>query len=330
MELYRTREAVPAEFGPSAVTVGKFDGLHRGHGDVLRQLCDVAAADGLTPTVVTFDRNPLETLNPERAPVALASAAQKIELFEEAGIGAVLMLPFTEELAHLSPELFVQRILLDTLHAKVVLAGRDFRFGERGAGDLDALRGFGEQFGFEVAVIEDFDVAESDADGAPRRVSSTWIRELMSEGRVREAAELLGRLPSIRSRVVHGEQRGRELGYPTANLDPDLEGMLPLDGVYAAWATVDGQRYGAAVSIGNNPTFEGIPQHQVEAHLLDQKLDLYDRTIELEFVDYVRPMNKFEGVEALVAQLQADEQRIRAILDRERGVAQEPGTPARP
>ena len=312
MELYRTRGAVPADFGASAVTVGKFDGLHRGHSDVLRQLCAVAEHDGLIPAVVTFDRNPLETLNPERAPRALASPAQKTELFEEAGIGAVLMLQFTEELGHLSPEVFVKRILVDTLHARVVLAGRDFRFGERGAGDLTALRGFGERFGFDVAVIEDFDL--DDVDGSRRRVSSTWIRELMDEGRVGEAAQLLGRLPSVRSRVVHGEQRGRELGYPTANLDPAIEGMLPLDGVYAAWGIVDGQRYGAAVSIGNNPTFDGIPQHQVEAHLLDQKLDLYDRTIELDFVDYIRPMQKFEGVDALVAQLQADEQQIRSVL----------------
>jgi riboflavin kinase/FMN adenylyltransferase len=321
MQLYRSSEAVPAGFGPSAVTVGKFDGLHRGHRDVLRQLCAVADADGLIPAVVTFDRNPLATLNPDRAPVALASAAQKIELFEEAGIAAVLMLEFTEELASLSPEAFVRSILVDTLHARMVLAGRDFRFGAGGAGDLKALRRLGGEHGFEVAVIDDYDV---DADGEPRRVSSSWVRELLSEGRVREAARLLGRLPSIRSRVVHGEQRGRELGYPTANLDPELEGMLPLDGVYAAWAIVDGQRYGAAVSIGNNPTFDGIPQHQVEAHLLDQKLDLYDRTIELEFVDYIRPMNRFAGVDALVTQLRADEQSIRAVL------AQEPGTPARP
>lgn len=310
MEVYRTRGAIPAGFGPSAVTVGKFDGLHLGHRDVLRQLCARAEADGLIPTVVTFDRNPLATIAPDKAPPVLASPAQKVELFETAGIGAVLLLQFTEELSHLSPEEFVRRILVDTLHAKVVLAGADFRFGDRGAGDLAALRGFGETYGFEVAQIADFDL-----DG--QRVSSTWIRELMSEGRVREAARLLGREPSIRSTVVHGEQRGRELGYPTANLDPDLEGMLPRDGVYAAWATVDGVRYGAAVSIGNNPTFEGVPQHQVEAHLLDQKLDLYGKTIELAFVEYIRPMNRFDGVDALVAQLQADEQRIRGILQAE-------------
>lgn len=327
VEVYRTLEAIPADFGPSAVTVGKFDGLHLGHRDVLRQLCARADEDGLVPTVVTFDRNPLATLAPEKAPPTIASPGQNVELFESAGIGAVLMLEFTEELAHLSPEDFVRSILVDTLHATVVLAGRDFRFGDRGAGDLTALRGFGATYGFEVAEIDDFDL---DLGEGARRVSSTWIRELLSAGRVGDAARLLGREPSIRSRVVHGEQRGRELGYPTANLDPDLEGMLPADGVYAAWATVDGQRYGAAVSIGNNPTFEGIPQHQVEAHLLDQKLDLYDTTIELAFVDYVRPMNRFEGVDALVTQLRADEQRIRGVLFGGHSLAQEPGTGPRP
>ncbi|HTL41298.1 MAG TPA: bifunctional riboflavin kinase/FAD synthetase [Pseudolysinimonas sp.] len=307
MELYPSRDAVPRDFGPSAVTVGKFDGLHLGHRDVLRQLCDAAQARGLVPAVVTFDRNPLAVLRPDRAPEPLVSPAQKVELFEAAGVGAVLMLPFTEELARLSPEAFVTRILVDTLHAELVLAGRDFRFGDRGSGDLEALKGFGSALGFEVQMIEDY-------GRGGRRVSSTWIRELLSEGKISAAAQLLGRLPAVRSRVVHGEQRGRELGYPTANLDPDIEGMLPLDGVYAAWATVDGERFGAAVSIGNNPTFEGVPQHQVEAHLLDQRLDLYGRTINLEFVEYIRPMKRFDGVDALVAQLQADERRIREVL----------------
>ncbi|MGN6502749.1 MAG: bifunctional riboflavin kinase/FAD synthetase [Pseudolysinimonas sp.] len=307
MELFPSRDAVPRDFGPAAVTIGKFDGLHLGHRDVLRQLCDAAQARGLVPAVVTFDRNPLAVLRPGQAPPPLVSPAQKVELFEEAGIGAVLMLPFTEELARLSPEAFVTRILVDALHAELVLAGRDFRFGDRGSGDLAARQGCGAVHGFDVQMIADYA-----RDG--RRVSSTWSRDLLEAGAVGGAARLLGRLPSVRSRVVHGEQRGRQLGYPTANLDPDIEGMLPLDGVYAAWALVDGERFGAAVSIGNNPTFEGVPQHQVEAHLLDQRLDLYGRTITLEFVEYIRPMNRFAGVGALVAQLQADERRIREIL----------------
>jgi riboflavin kinase/FMN adenylyltransferase len=140
------------------------------------------------------------------------------------------------------------------------------------------------------------------------------VRELLTAGRVREATQLLGRLPSIRSRVVPGEQRGRELGYPTANLDPAIEGFLPADGVYATWAVVDGVSYGSATSIGNNPTFDGVPQHQVETHLFDQKLDLYGRQVELQFVDYLRPMNKFDSVDALVARLHEDDALVREIL----------------
>lgn len=318
MQTFSSLAEVPPAFGPSAVTVGKFDGVHLGHRDVIRQLCDRARGAGLIPAVVTFDRNPLAVIRPDEAPPALVSPAQKAELLGAAGIAAVLMLEFTPEVAALSPEEFVRRVLVDALHARVVLAGTDFRFGDRRAGDLVALRGYGERFGFEVAVIEDLLL---DDGGAPRRASSTWVRELTLQGRVREAAAVLGRAPSIRSRVVHGQQRGRELGYPTANLDPAVEGLLPLDGVYAAWAHVDGTRYGAAVSIGNNPTFEGVPQHQVEAHLLDQRLDLYGRPIELEFIEYIRPMNRFEGVDALVAQLRADERRIREILTAEAGGA---------
>jgi riboflavin kinase/FMN adenylyltransferase len=311
MQVFRSLDEVPAGFGPAAVTVGKFDGVHLGHLDVFRQLCDRARGEGWAPTVVTFDRNPLAVIRPELAPPALTSTAQQEELLDAAGIAAELVLEFTAELAALSPEEFVKRVLVDALSARLVLAGRDFRFGDRGAGDVDALRGFGERFGFEVAMIDDLLL---DDGGTPRRASSTWIRELLQEGRVREAAAVLGRRPSIRSIVVHGEQRGRELGYPTANLDPELEGLLPRDGVYAAWAFVDGVRYGAAVSIGNNPTFEGVPQHQVEAHLLDQRLDLYGRTIALEFVQFIRPMNAFAGVDALVAQLNADELVIRDVL----------------
>jgi riboflavin kinase/FMN adenylyltransferase len=311
MEFYDGLEAVPPGFGPSAVTVGKFDGIHLGHRGVFAQLCDRADAAGLLPTVLTFDRNPLSLIKPEECPPALVSPAQKAELLADAGIAATVMVAFTPEFAALSPEDFVRQVLVGALDARLVLAGADFRFGENGTGDLAALRRFGEQYGFAVELIDD---VVHDDGGASRRDSSTWIRELLTEGRVREAAELLGREPAIRSQVVRGEQRGRELGYPTANLDPSIEGMLPADGVYAAWATVEGQRYGAAVSIGNNPTFDGIPQHQVEAHLLDQNLDLYDKTIELAFVDRVRGMQKFASADALATQMGADEQVIRGLL----------------
>ncbi len=305
---------VPAGFGPSAVTIGKFDGVHAGHRAVIGQLRAVAAERGLVPTVVTFDRHPLSLLRPELCPVALVSPTQKLELLAGAGVEATLTLTFDKAFSEITPEQFIQSVLVNALNAAVVLVGSDFRFGAKGAGDVALLQRVGESAGFEVIVIDDV------APGGVRRASSTWVRELLAEGRVDEAADLLGTLPTIRSIVVHGEQRGRLLGYPTANLSPDVEGYIPADGVYAAWLTVDGERYPAAVSIGNNPTFEGVPEKQVEAHAIDQKLDLYDRQVEVSFVKYIRGMRKFSGMEALADQMGADEQQIRAIL----GVAPRP------
>ena len=324
MQFFDGLGEVPAGFGPSAVTIGKFDGLHIGHRSVLRQLREVADGRGLTATVVTFDRNPLQLLAPEKCPDALVGNAQKRRLLAAAGVDATLMLRFDRALADEPPELFIESVLTGALHAQVVLCGADFRFGARGAGDVELLRQAGIANGFDVVILDDVQV---DGVSGSRRASATWVRELLAEGRVREAAALLGRLPSIQSTVVHGAQRGRELGYPTANLAATIEGYLPADGVYATWAVVDGVSYASATSIGNNPTFDGIPQHQVETHLFDQKLDLYDRPIELQFVEYLRPMNKFESVDALVEQLRSDDARIRAILATEASPA-EPAHPA--
>jgi riboflavin kinase/FMN adenylyltransferase len=304
--------AVPGGFGPSAVTVGKFDGVHAGHRAIIAALETVAAHRGLTTVVVTFDRNPLSIIRPESCPVPLASNAQKVELLASTGVDATLMLEFDVARSVQPPEEFVTEVLVNALHARVVLVGADFRFGAAGRGDVTLLRELGAVHGFEVELISEVRSDEG------RRASSTWVRELLDAGEVGEAAAVLGRLPGVRSTVVHGKQRGRELGYPTANLAPDLEGFIPADGVYAAWATLDGERYGAAVSIGNNPTFTGVPQKQVEAHLLDQDLDLYGHDIGLEFVEYIRPMNKFDSIEALVAQMRRDEDRIRDVLDRPR------------
>ena len=180
------------------------------------------------------------------------SNRQKVELLADAGVDATLMLRFDRELAAVSAEDFVSRILVGTLHARLVLAGSDFRFGAKAAGDVALLRALGAELGFEVQLIEDVC-----AEGDGRRTSSTWVRELLEEGRVREAAELLGRPHSIRSTVVRGEARGRDLGFPTANLAPELEGFRPADGVYATWAVVDGVRYPAATLDRQQPDLRG-------------------------------------------------------------------------
>ena len=166
----------------------------------------------------------------------------------------------------------------------------------------------GRDAGFEVVVIDQI------ADASGERISSTRVRRLLDEGDIPGATALLGRPPRIRSVVVEGQRRGRELGYPTANLSPEIEGYVPADGVYAAWLLVDGSRYGAAVSIGNNPTFEGVPEQQVEAHAFDQSFDLYGKTVEIEFAEFIRGMQKFSGPDALAGQMRSDEERIRALL----------------
>jgi riboflavin kinase/FMN adenylyltransferase len=318
MRLFRSLAEVPADLGRTAVTVGKFDGVHGGHRAVIARLRSEAARRDLLAVVVTFDRNPLSVIRPESCPDALVSNEQKLELLEETGLDASLMLTFDRAMSEMPATEFVEAVLVGALHARVVLAGVDFRFGSKGVGDVAMLQELGRLNDFEVVILEDV------APLGERRVSSTWIRELLGAGRVGEAADLLGSLPAIRSVVVHGEQRGRTLGYPTANLSPDLEGYVPADGVYAAWLTVDGARYPAAVSIGNNPTFEGVPEKQVEAHVLDENLDLYDRSVEVAFVDYIRGMRKFPGADELVAQMRDDERRIRSIL----GVRPRPGDEA--
>jgi riboflavin kinase/FMN adenylyltransferase len=307
MLLFNGLAEVPAGFGPSAVTIGKFDGVHLGHRGVIAQLTSLAAARDLEPTVVTFDRHPMALLRPEVCPESLVSNTQRADLLAATDVAATLVLEFTRELSELEPAEFVGRILQNALGARLVLVGADFRFGHRGAGTIDTLRDLATEHDFEVALLDDVRI-----DGA--RVSSTKIREHLSAGEVRAAATLLGRYPRVRSTVIHGDAIGREIGFPTANLDPAIEGFLPADGVYAAWAWIDGKRYGAAVSIGNNPTFDGIPARRTEAHLLDASVDAYDKAIEIDFVEYVRPMVKFDGLDSLAAALSADVDRIRALL----------------
>lgn len=308
METYFSPDEVPAHFGPSAVTIGKFDGVHAGHRAVVALLQEIAEERALSSTVVTFDRHPLALLAPERCPPPLASNAQKLERLAETGLDAALVLVFDRERSVQSAEDFVLEVIVGALNARVVLVGRDFRFGVKGTGTVALLEELGSRHGFEVMVIDDV------APDGDRRVSSTWIRELLAEGRVAEAGTLLGSLPTVRGMVVRGQQRGRTLGYPTANLSPSLEGYIPADGVYAAWLSTGDHRWPAAVSVGNNPTFEGVPEKQVEAHALDQVVDLYDQTVEVAFVDYVRGMRRFSGPEALTDQMRLDEASVRGIL----------------
>jgi riboflavin kinase/FMN adenylyltransferase len=299
---------IPAGFGPSAVTIGKFDGVHAGHRAVITRLRAAAAEENLRSVVVTFDRHPLALLAPEKCPDALVGAEQKLDLLAETGVDATLLLTFDRSLSLQPPENFVTSILVDALSARRVLVGHDFRFGHKGAGDVSLLVELGRKHGFSVEVIADV----TPKDG--RRVSSTWIRELLSDGRVSDAAVLLGHAPSVRGMVVHGAKRGRELGFPTANLSPESHGLIPADGVYAGWLKVGAERYPAAISVGNNPTFDGVAQKQVEAYVLDEDIDLYDQVVEVQFVERIRGMVAFTGIEPLIVQMGDDVERVRQLL----------------
>ncbi len=300
---------VPSNWPASAVSIGKFDGVHAGHRAVITELKSLAARDGLSAVVVTFDRHPLALLSPADCPTALVSVNQKLDLLAETGIDATLVLEFNEALSSLPPDEFICSILVNALRAQHVLVGRDFRFGARGAGDVALLQQFGETHGFEVHVIDD--VKPDDE----HRVSSTWIRQLLSDGDIPAASALLGHIPTVRGVVVHGAARGRELGYPTANLSPESEGLIPADGVYAGWLTDAGTRYPAAISVGNNPTFEDVPQKQVEAYVLDEDIDLYGHVVDVSFVERIRGMVAFTGIDPLIEQIADDVTRVRAILN---------------
>lgn len=310
MIVFDAPEAVPADFGPSVVAVGKFDGVHAGHRALLRRARQDAERLGARVVAVTFDRNPLRTVRPEICPDDVIGPTQKLDLLAEAGADATLLLRFDQERAAQEASDFISEVLVDALHAKVVLVGRDFRFGHRGAGDVALLESTGAREGFSVDVVGDIR-----PDAAERRVSSTWVRELVAAGDVEGAAVLLGRAPSVRGVVVHGLKRGRELGYPTANIGGDVEGLIPADGVYAGWLVDAGERHPAAISVGTNPTFDDVHHRQVEAYVLDRDdLDLYDRRVDVEFTARIRGMVAFDGIAPLLAQMADDVQRARGIL----------------
>ena len=308
MRAYRSLGEVPEDFGPSAVTIGKFDGVHLGHLALVGRLCAEAAERGLRPTVLTFDRNPLALIAPESCPAPVQSLDQRRERLTQTGVAALVELAFDARLRDMSAEEFVRQVLVEVLDARLVMIGPDFRYGAGGQGDAASLTRAGALYGFEVLIVGEV-VAP---DG--QRASSSRIRRLLAEGDVAGAARLLGQPHTLRSEIVHGEKRGRELGYPTANLRADPEGMIPADGVYAGWVIDGDARFPAAISVGNNPTFDGVPAKQVEAHLLDVDLDLYGHVVEVQFVDRVRGMAKFSSIDELITAMARDVREVRVLL----------------
>jgi riboflavin kinase/FMN adenylyltransferase len=295
-------DGLPADLGRSVVTIGIFDGVHRGHQRIVQRALARAAELRLPAVGVTFDPLPEVVLRPEHAPALLTTLDRRVELLGELGLDGVYVIDFTAEFSRESPAEFVQSVLVGRLRAVDVVVGANFRFGRRAAGDVGTLRGLGLAAGFMVDGIE--------LAGGAQPFSSSWIRERIAAGDVEGAADGLGRPHRVEGVVVHGDHRGRELGYPTANLDVPADLAVPADGVYAGW--LDGMA--AAISIGTSPTFGGVGR-RVEAYAIDRVgLELYGRLMRLDLVARLRPMVKFDDVGALTTQMAVDVEQAREAL----------------
>lgn len=312
MDYWEDLSGIPADSGPSVVTIGNFDGVHRGHREVLSRVVAEAKKRNARSVVITFDPHPALVHRPEAAPSQIMGLEDKRLFIGGLGVDALLVLPYTLEFASHSAEDFVKKYIKEPLNACAVVVGHDVRFGRDNEGDFRRMQALGKQFGFDVIGIEDF--------GEDRRCSSTWVREALANGEVEAAAEILGRPHRMVGEVIHGAARGRELGFPTANLSPDSEGFIPADGVYAGWLVDEAdRRWPAAISVGSNPTFEGVPR-QVEAHVIDradskiEDFNLYGQHVVVEFVQRLRPMVAYRGIEALIEQMTEDVERTREVL----------------
>jgi riboflavin kinase / FMN adenylyltransferase len=307
-------DAVPADWGRSVVTVGVFDGVHRGHQVIVERAVSEARRLGVPSVLVTFTPHPAEVVRPGSHPPVLTTIVRRAELVGRLGVDVFLALPFTLEFSQLPPEQFVRRALVDSLRAAHVVVGANFRFGHRAAGDVATLAELGSRFDFTAEGVP----LLADAD---RTLSATYVRACIEAGDVAAAAAVLGRPHRLDGVVERGDQRGRELGFPTANLRTETWAAVPADGVYAGrvvrldeWGrTIEAPPLGAAaISIGTNPTFE-VRQRRVEAYVLDFAGDLYGQALGVEFAERLRGMERYDSVDALVTQMHLDVERTRAL-----------------
>ncbi len=291
----------------SVVLIGVFDGVHKGHQLLLNRAKEIA--DGRSIIALTFDPHPMHVFAPDRAPTLLTTLSDRVELLKIHNADQVAVLKFNEKFAVMSPEDFVKDVLVGQLAASTVIVGKNFTYGHKAAGNVDSLINDGLRYNFTV------DVQELKA-GDGEIISSSRIRNLVTNGEVEEARTLLSRPHRLDGVVVHGEKRGREIGYPTANLG-NIDGQtIPCDGVYAGWLTVGINFWPAAISIGTNPTFEGVRDRQVEAYAIDQVgLELYDKNASIEFGWRLRDTLKFDGLEPLLAQMKLDCDRARSLTE---------------
>ncbi|WP_278312865.1 bifunctional riboflavin kinase/FAD synthetase [Lolliginicoccus levis] len=315
---WRGLSSIPADWGRCVLTIGVFDGVHRGHARLISKAVEEARRLGVPSVLMTFDPHPSEVVRPGSHPAQLSTLTRRAELVEELGIDIFCVMPFTLELSRLSPDAFVHEILVERLHVAEVVVGDNFTFGRKAAGNVDTLRELGQRFGFGVhgvGLLAEHEVT----------FSSTYIRSCVDAGDMPAATEALGRPHRIEGVVVRGDGRGKDLGYPTANITPPVHTAVPADGVYAGWFTVlgpgtvpgttiePGQQCQTAISVGTNPTFSGTTR-TVEAFVLGIDADLYGQHVALDFTHRLREQRRYDSAEALIEAIDADVARTRELL----------------
>ncbi|PSR59572.1 bifunctional riboflavin kinase/FAD synthetase [Nocardia sp. MDA0666] len=317
MQRWRSLEEMPPDWGRCVLTIGVFDGVHRGHAQLISRAVKSAAVRGVPSVLMTFDPHPMEVVRPGSHPAQLTTLTRRAELVEELGIDVFLVMPFTQDFMKLTPGRYVHDLLVEKLHVAEVVVGDNFTFGKKAAGTVETMRELGGRFGFEVdgvTLLGEHAVT----------LSSTYIRACVDAGDMAAAADALGRPHRVEGVVVHGDGRGRELGFPTANVAPPMHAAIPADGVYAGWFTVlaagetvgvtrPGKRAMAAISVGTNPTFSGRTR-TVEAFVLDTEADLYGQHVAVDFVQHLRGMRRFDSIDDLVRAMSEDVEQTRQVL----------------
>jgi riboflavin kinase/FMN adenylyltransferase len=309
VERWRGLGGVPPGWGRSVVTIGVFDGVHRGHQQLIGAAVAQGRERGLPTVLITFDPHPAEVVRPGSHPARLTSLRRRADLVAELGVDAFLVLPFTIELARMSPAEFAHEVLVERLHAAAVMVGRNFTFGHRAAGNFTVLGELGARFGFAVEGVE----LTTDSARDHITFSSTYVRACIDAGDVEAAAAALGRPHRVEGVVVHGYQRGRQLGFPTANIASPPYTALPADGVYAGHFVIGSRHLPAAVSVGSNPTFSGTVR-TVEAYVLDVDEDFYGYGVGVDLIARLRGQERYDDMDSLVAAIKNDVARTRAVL----------------
>ncbi len=314
MEIFRQIIPAKPEDPGTVLTIGAYDGVHRGHRSVIYEVCRLASERDLRSAVVTFDRHPASVVRPESAPLLLTELDQKIEQLSTTGIDLTLVVPFDENRAAESAEDFIDNVLVQCLKVKHVVVGEDFHFGRHRLGNVDLLRTIGKEKGFTVTGM-----GLVGLEGKPARdheqVSSTFIRQALGEGNLGRANNMLGREYEVLGVVTAGDGRGKELGFPTANVRINSSVLLPADGVYAGWIELaDGSIHGTAISLGTRPHFYTDGDLLLEAHILDFDANLYEEEVRVRFVEYLRPQKKFDNLQFLINQLELDVQKTKELL----------------